>query len=618
MDADLIGGNEAQAAGAAKIAELRQFAGAGKDFWGRFLAAAAVVSAADFAVLLLGRTGQTPRWTKIGEWSSGSGRPRLRSAFLGELEDTAERCLAEGKLIEEDEATQDVFTMAIRLKLLNPDEQVVFAGQFVDFNGAAARDSLARLDLVADTPAIYQANLARIQAQNDVEKFATVLDMMVPVSGEKHFLAALMALCNGVATRLHAERVSLGWLEGGYVRLKAISRTEKFERKMAAAQMLEAAMDECLDQDEEILWPSREGTSAVTRDHEKFAREQVVVNLCSIPIRVEAKTVAVLTCERQNGAFSGIELDQLRLCCDQLAARLGDLKKHDCWFGARWLAATREFCGRMVGLENTWAKVIGISISLLIAALFLVRVDYRVEGNFMLRGDEVSYLSAPFDGYIERVLVRPGDTIKKGEELARLNRSELLLEQSSAQAELTRNLREAEKARANKALGEMRIAEALAEQAKARLDLVSYRLDHAVLAAAFEGAIVEGDLRERIGSPVKQGEVLYKVARLDSLYAEAEVNERDIGEISAGDKVEIAFVAQPRLTFPAVIQMIEPAAVPKKDANVFMVRLRPADGTTTWWRPGMTGICKITTGKRTLFWILTHRTADFLRLKLWW
>ena len=272
----------------------------------------------------------------------------------------------------------------------------------------------------------------------------------------------------------------------------------------------------------------------------------------------------------------------------------------------------------MVGLENTWAKVIGISISLLIAALFLVRVDYRVEGNFMLRGDEVSYLSAPFDGYIERVLVRPGDTIKKGEELARLNRSELLLEQSSAQAELTRNLREAEKARANNALGEMRLAEALAEQAKARLDLVSYRLDHAVLAAAFEGAIVEGDLRERIGSPVKQGEVLYKVARLDSLYAEAEVNERDIGEISAGDKVEIAFVAQPRLTFPAVIQMIEPAAVPKKDANVFMVRLRPADGTTTWWRPGMTGICKITTGKRTLFWILTHRTADFLRLKLWW
>jgi len=27
---------------------------------------------------------------------------------------------------------------------------------------------------------------------------------------------------------------------------------------------------------------------------------------------------------------------------------------------------------------------------------------------------------------------------------------------------------------------------------------------------------------------------------------------------------------------------------------------------------------KVEAGKRTLFWILTHRTVDFLRLWLWW
>jgi multidrug resistance efflux pump len=216
------------------------------------------------------------------------------------------------------------------------------------------------------------------------------------------------------------------------------------------------------------------------------------------------------------------------------------------------------------------------------------------------------------------VSVRPGDAVRKGGELASLNRSELLLEQSSAQAEVTRNLREAEKARAAKALGEMRIAEAVAEQARARLDLVNYRLEHAVVKSPFDGAIVEGDLRERIGAPIKQGETLYKIARLDTLYVEADVDESDIREISAGSVAEIAFVAQPRLKFPAVVQVIEPAAVPKKDGNVFLVRLRPEKGVTAWWRPGMTGVCKITAGKRTLFWILTHRTADFLRLKLWW
>ncbi len=616
METNVVGTGDRR--GAADIAALRQFAGPAKEFWGRFLPAAAVVGAADFAVLMLCRNGQTPRWTRIGEWSAGSGRPQARSAFLRESQEIAERCLEAGSVIEEAAETADIFTVGVRLKLLHGEEQVVLAAQLIDFDPAAARESLTRLELVADTPAVYQANLGRVQAQRDVEKFATVLDLMVPVNAEKHFLAALMALCNGVATRLRSERVSLGWVEGGYIRLKAISRTEKFERKMAAAQLLEAAMEECLDQDEEILWPPREGSTAVTRDHEKFGREQVAGIVCSVPIRIDEKPVAVLTCERQNGAFTETELGQLRLCCDQVARRLGDLKKHDRWFGARWLGSAREFCARMVGPEHTWAKVLGISVTLLLAALFLVRVDYRVEGNFILRGDEVTYLTAPFDGYIDQVMVRPGDTIKKGDGLASLNRSELLLEQSSAQAEVTRNLREAEKARAAKALGEMRIAEALAEQARARLDIVKYRLEHAVLKAPFDGAIVEGDLRERIGAPIKQGDTLYKVARLDTLYAEADVDEKDIREISAGSVAEFAFVAQPRLKFPAVVQVIEPAAFPKKDGNVFLVRLRPANGVTGWWRPGMTGVCKIATGKRSLFWILTHRTADFLRLKLWW
>jgi hypothetical protein len=32
----------------------------------------------------------------------------------------------------------------------------------------------------------------------------------------------------------------------------------------------------------------------------------------------------------------------------------------------------------------------------------------------------------------------------------------------------------------------------------------------------------------------------------------------------------------------------------------------------------MSGIAKINAPPRSLMWILTHRTADFLRMKLWW
>ena len=601
-----------------ELAELRQFSGEPKTFWPAFLAAAAKLVSADIAVLLLGSPGKTPHWAKIGEWDSGSGLSRVRTQFTSQLEPIAERGLGSGSFVEQTDTASGSFTIAACLKLQRAEDEVIFAAQLRDFTTSAANEALARLRLVADVPMAFQQNLAAQKARNDVEKFAAVLDLNVPVNDATQFLSAALAFCNGVATRFRCDRASLGWLEGGYIKLRAMSRTEQFDRQMAAAQALEVAMEECVDQDEEILWPPPEGVTTVARDHEKFAADQKSGNVCSIPLRLDGKVVGVLTCERQSAPFNLVELQQIRLGCDQVVRRLSELKLYDRWFGARWAAHTREYFSRWLGPEHTWSKATAIFLTLVVFALFLVRVNYRVEGNFILRSDEAEYLTAPFDGYIDQVFVRAGDRVEKGRPLVSLNRSELLLNQSAALADVVRYQRESEKARAASSIAEMRIADAQAHQAQARLDLVHYRLDSAVIKTTFDGVVVEGDLRERIASPVKQGDALFKVARIDTLYAEAEVSERDVQEILGKSKGEIAFVTQPKIKYPVTLQIVQPAAVTKKDGNVFLVRLKPDIGAPQWWRPGMTGLCKISTEKRTLFWILTHRTVDFLRMKLWW
>ena len=197
------------------------------------------------------------------------------------------------------------------MKLARPEEEVVLAMLLVDSTEAAVREALVRLGLAADTPALYQQNLAARQTRNDVEKFAAVLDLLAPINEATRFLSAALALCNGVATRFRCDRASLGYLEGGYIHLRAMSRTEQFDRQMSAAQSLEKAMEECLDQDEEIVWPAVEEANSVTRDHETFSQEQKSGNVCSIPLRLDGKAVAVLTCERQETPFNTVELQQL-------------------------------------------------------------------------------------------------------------------------------------------------------------------------------------------------------------------------------------------------------------------------------------------------------------------
>jgi len=634
--------NEFQEKALRDLAELRRFQGGPREFWPRFLAGIGQLTSASKSVVLL-RPEETPApaaeggngegasapeaspeagWRKIGEWVAGSGTSRLLVAYTTKLPAIAAACLERGAVVAPLEPVpargSGHFILAVRLMLSRDQGTCIATCLLSEVNETVARESLMRLSLAADVPDSYQLSLSGHQARTDVQKFAAALDLMAQVNQEKRFLASTLALCNGLATHFRCDRVSLGWLQGGYIKLRTISRTEKFERQMEAAQALEKAMEECLDQDDEVVWPAPEGSTVVARDHEAFATEQKAGHVASFPIRVDDEAVAVLTCERQALPFSPLELQEIRLCCDQAARRLSELQHNDRWFGARWLASAKEGCAKLVGPQHTWAKIIAITVSVLLAIFLFVQVEYRVEGNFVLKSDEVAFLTAPFDGYIESVEVRPGVRVAKGDMLLGLETADLKLEESAALADLNRYQREAEKARALNNLAEMRIAESLAAQSQARLDLVRYRLAQASIKSPFEGVVVEGDLRERLGAPVKQGDALYRVARLDSLYIEAEVQEEDVQDILKAETGEIAFVSQPKLKFPVRIETVEPAAFPKNEGNVFLVRCVPMEEPAKWWRPGMSGLCKLNVEKRTLAWIFTHRTIDFLRMLFWW
>ena len=605
----------------ADLAELRRFTGAPKEFWPRLLAALAVLAGASKATLLL-KDAASGRWKTIGDWAENNSASRLVQTFIGQLDSLAAASETSGDALVPLEGASSGrasahFALVIKQRLLT-NQSCLAAFLLSEFSPAAAHEALLRLQLTADVPRCWQEFLAGEQAKSDITSFARTLDLLAEVNTRTRFLAAALAFCNGLSNNLGCDRVSLGWLVGGYVKLTAISRTEKFNRRMAAAQALEAAMDECLDQDEELLWPAGEGQNVVARDHEKYSREQNIPFLCSVPLRLEGKPVAVLAAERVGSLFTPLEVQQLRLACDQTVRRLSELQRHDRWFGARWATWTKEQLAVVVGPKHTWAKVTSLLVVALLAVLFFVRVPYRVEGNFILKSDEVQSRTAPFDGYIQQVSVRPGDVVKAGDKLLQLNTRELELEESASQADLGRYQREAEKARATNGLAEMRVALALADQSQARLDLVRHRLNEATIKSPLNGVVVEGDLRERLAAPVKQGDLLLKIARIENLYVEAEVNERDVHEILSRRRGEIAFVSQPKFSFPVRIIKIEPAAIAKTEGNVFLVRCELEKGVESWWRPGMSGLCKLSVEKRTLWWILTHRTVDFLRMKLWW
>jgi multidrug resistance efflux pump len=621
----MIRDNKAQAEqfsrGMRMVEQLRHFSGPPAQFWPSLLEATSLLSGAELALLLRRSGEETKSWQRVAVWppelaNSPAAQSVLRlSPELANAADENQTALT--PLNNSTNPNSANYGLALKLEVGSPQEGVVAVFYLPGFSEAQAASALRHLRLVADTPQTYRLQRAAGESQVKLSHFSSVLDLMALLNAQHRYLAVAMTLCNELAARHKCDRVSLGWLEGEYVKVQTISHTERFEKKMEAVRALEQTMEEALDQDELLVWPPPEGDSRINRDHGSYADDQKVKFLCTIPLRLGGETVAGITCERNSEAFGEDEQRLLSLCGEMAVRRLSELKRTDRWFGARLATASREKLAKVLGVQHTWAKVIAILVASGLAVLFFGRMNYRVEAPFILRTENVAILTAPFNGFIDEVPVEVGDLVQPGGVLLKLDTKDLLLEEASSLADLDRYTREAEKARANNSLAEMRIAEAQAEQARVRLELVRYRLSQATLLSPFAGAVIEGDLKKRIGAPLKQGDALFKVARTDRMYVECDVKEYDIHEVRGDATGEIAFLSRPKLKFPVKLERIEPAAQAKDEDNIFIVRCQFAGPVQDWWRPGMSGVAKINVGKRTFFWIISHRTIDFLRMFFW-
>ncbi|MFH1498658.1 MAG: efflux RND transporter periplasmic adaptor subunit [Verrucomicrobiota bacterium] len=598
-----------------RLESCRLFEGPVREFWALFARTCGEL-AGGAPVRVMARS--------EGVWRTAASWPESRDFPFGvqapAFVEAAEKAVSGGVLMVPAQADGAPGLLLLALTTGDANDRCVLAvavtpGHFEDLEPVAGV-----LRLATDTPMLYQRQRQLARVRQDVANYAQALEVLAATNVHRRFLSVTMALVNELASRHRCSRVSLGWREGNLIKVKAVSGTDRFERRMEVVQKLEAAMEESSEQDEEIAWPAWADSDAVKRDHETYAGVERLGAVMSVPLRVDGEARGVLTLERgEPGAtFTEAEGLALRVVADQVARRLDDLQRNDRWFGARWATASREWLAGFLGPKQTWLKATAVVGALLLAFSLFVPLPYRVNADFIVRAQTLLHLPAPYEGYLAAVKVRPGDLVKTGDLLLSLDPSDLLVELASARAERQRYAGEAERAEADKKLADLRAARAALAQADARVELIEYRLARAEMRAPFDGVVVDGDLRERIGAPVRPGDVLMKVSRLEGLYVEMRVPERDIDLIASSEHAEIAFTTRPEDTFQVVIERIEPAAQVERDGNIFVVRGRLEGDHADWLRPGMSGIAKVESERRTLAWIATHRLIDFLRLKLWW
>lgn len=643
---------------------LRALRGAPQDaaFWNRLAVCLTLLCRARGVVVLRGRGGAP--WQVLGTSAPADSLLATQTATL--LADLAPRALTQGQA----QAPQAGGDVVAAVRLFAAEGPTLALLQIAARDRAGLNEWLLRAQLVADLPAAPPTALTTALATAGPgaalaavsPQLVGLLDLVARVMQEPEFGAAALALVNLLAVETGCDQVVLGVHDGHCARALAISHIDRFERNAENVQLLEAALDEAFDQGVDIVYPppvARSAASAanatnaasatnavaavaafadgpdgpdadtvlnrdtglVTLCHDQLARAVGHAHLATLLLgggEPEAPRLALLL-GRRDAPLSADRLQQVSVALHLLRPWLADRRERALGPWDRVSLGTRRRVRRWTQPGKGSGLWLGGAAALLLVALALGRWPYRIEAAAELTTDRIQVISAPFDGYLGQVSVNLGDRVAAGALLARLDTRELQLQATDLSAERTRYQAEADRSRALGQTAETQVAAARAAQAQARLQRVQLQLAQAQVAAPFDGVIVEGERKELAGAPVRQGDRLFRLARVEDLYAVIHVPERDMRELPPQARGALRLLGQPGRDIRFSVEAMVPVAqVRGTQGSQFALKVRLDEAAEPWWRPGMSGLARVEAGDRPILWIWTHRLIDQLRLWFWW
>lgn len=549
-------------------------------------------------------------WPEAG----GDGPTSLLSA--------AKRAIAEGKGVVSGHRNEGPWTgqfcCAAYPFLIDGTPQGAVAVELADRSAEELRAVMRQLQWGAAWIELGQRRQDSQSVSQGLSKAGTALDVLGLLIEEESYKSAGQALVTELATRLDCELVALGSLSRQRMKIAALSHSAQFGRRMNLVQSLAAAMEEASDQDCAVLYPAPEGGDYhVTLAHEELSGLLEGAAVLSIPLFEGERAVGALLFQRDPARpFNQDAVD----LCDAVATAVGPLlegkRRNDrLLFLKIWDSLVSQL-QRLFGPHFLGRKLAFGTIALLIAVFAFVEGDYRVTSDAKIEGRIQRVVVAPFDGYVASQSARAGDQVEAGKVLATLDNRDLALEHLRWTTTRQQRLAEYDQALANRDRAGINIVKAQIQQADAQIALLDEQLKRTELMAPFDGVVVAGDLSQAIGSAVKRGDELFRIAPLDSYRVILEVDEAQVTEITPGQTGSLKVASLLDETLPYTVERITPITEPRDGRNVFRVEA-VLDHQSETLRPGMEGVAKTDAGRRLLIRIWTQELLDWLRLKLW-
>ncbi len=442
---------------------------------------------------------------------------------------------------------------------------------------------------------------------------AAILDLNSRVARADGLTAASRVVVEQLAAHLKLDRVAIAWRRstGGCV-LRAISGVTRFDSRSETAALLQAVADEAAARGSDGAWPligsmNRHALLA----HRRLVETARVDATATFVLHDSERVAGVLIVSGSRAAVQdATHVRFLRTASDCLVSTLAlTARAEGSWLRRSWTALRRAVSRRAFAVMTAAAVIVVVAIAL--------PMPYRISARCVIEPMQRRFVVAPHQGLIETSLVQPGDVVRAGQPLARMDGREVRWELAGLEADRRQAQQQHDSSLARGDLGKSELARLEVEQLDAKLGLLRRRESLLELKSPLDGVVLNGSLEKLASAPVETGQVLFEIAPLDQLRVEVAVPAADYRHIAIGDPIELRFDGRLSEPVNGTLARIRPRSEIRDSADVFVAEVELPNLNNTL-RPGQRGHAVVTGPRHPLAWNLFHKAFDRVRTWLPW
>ena len=477
------------------------------------------------------------------------------------------------------------------------------------------------LATISQTAGSALHNASLLEAERKIEILETLVHVSQEITSTLNLERVLQVIVNGSQKIVSYDRAAIAIQQLGKLQVRAISgKAEVVQFDPATKQLREmlnwaagAGSDVYVTQEGDEIHTDREETRLRFKEH--FAATGYK-GWYSIPLEDEQGLLGILSLESRNPAFlSGAHLEFIKVVASQatVAIRNASLYKEVPLIGM--LEPLIQKKQQFMRQQNA-RTVLVIAAAVAAFVFIVVPLPMRVTGEAVVAPLATSQIQATVPAVVQKVYVREGQPVKRGQVLADLEDWDYRAALAEAESKFQVAQAQANSAQASNDGTEAAMHRYEADYWASEVTRGKERLERTHLRAPFDGVVVGPDVETFVGRHLAEGDKFCEVVDPSRARVDVEVDEDDLPLLQAAQPVTVKVDGFPLKSFPGTLANVSPTSVTEEERRVFLGRV-DVQNDRGLLRGGMRGRAKVKVGWRPSGYVLFRGIAYWAWSHIW-